>query len=203
MGDIAFQGGRAVPGKIICIGKNYLAHIDEMGSAIPEDMVVFMKPNSAITPTLRAHAGERLHYECEICLLIKGGDIAGVGVGLDLTKRSLQGKLKQAGLPWERSKAFDGSALFSRFVAPPDHLCDLAFELSVNNTLRQRGETGSMLYPPATIVQQLQSFLTLEDFDVIMTGTPAGVGPVTAGDEFEARLLEGESERVRAQWTAL
>jgi len=203
MGDIAFQGGRAAPGKIICIGKNYLAHIDEMGSAIPEAMVVFMKPNSAITDTLRAYAGEPLHYECEICLLVKDGDIGGVGVGLDLTKRSLQGKLKQAGLPWERSKAFDGSALFSRFVAPPDHLCDLAFELSVNNTLRQRGETGSMLYPPATIVQELQSFLTLEDFDVIMTGTPAGVGPITVGDQFEARLLEGASERVCAQWTAV
>ena len=147
--SIQFKNQSITPGKIVCVGKNYKAHIEEMHSAVPEEMVVFMKPNSAIGTTLRAFSDEPLHYECEICLLVFEGAIAGVGVGLDLTKRSLQGRLKQAGLPWERSKSFDGSALFSRFVAAPVNLAELSLELWVDGVLRQRGEATSMLYAPA------------------------------------------------------
>lgn len=203
MKSIQFKDQSITPGKIVCVGKNYKAHIEEMHSATPQEMVVFMKPNSAIGTTLRAFADEPLHYECEICLLVLEGKIAGAGVGLDLTKRSLQGKLKQAGLPWERSKSFDGSALFSRFVAAPENLTELSLELWVDSTLRQRGEASSMLYSPAKIQQELENFLTLNDFDVIMTGTPAGVGPVLVGACFEARLIHNQTLLSSTHWTAV
>ena len=203
MRSIQFENQSITPGKIVCIGKNYAAHIEEMNSAVPEQMVVFMKPNSAIGTTLRAVADEPLHYECEICLLVKNGDILGVGVGLDLTKRDLQGKLKQAGLPWERAKAFDGAALFSEFIAAPVDPLELRLELWVDRALRQRGEATAMLYQPSVIVGELNTFLTLDDFDVIMTGTPAGVGPIAVGEHFEARLLQSDSTLISASWTAL
>ncbi len=191
------------PGKILCVGKNYAAHIDEMGGAVPDDMVVFMKPASAVTDTLHAALGETLHYETEICLLIRDDKVAAVGLGLDLTKRDLQGRLKQAGLPWERSKAFDGSALFSGFVAAPISLSNLLLELWVDGELRQRGGSEQMLYRPATILDELRTFVTLNDNDIIMTGTPAGVGPVQAGEHFEARLLNGNEELVNVGWMAV
>ena len=203
MRSIQFENQSITPGKIVCIGKNYAAHIEEMNSAVPEQMVVFMKPNSAIGTTLRAVADEPLHYECEICLLVKNGDILGIGVGLDLTKRDLQGKLKQAGLPWERAKAFDGAALFSEFIAAPVDPLELRLELWVDRTLRQSGEATAMLYQPSVIVGELNTFLTLDDFDVIMTGTPAGVGPIAVGEHFEARLLQSDSTLISASWTAL
>ena len=203
MRSIQFENQSITPGKVVCIGKNYAAHIEEMNSAVPEQMVVFMKPNSAIGTTLRAVADEPLHYECEICLLVKNGDILGVGVGLDLTKRDLQGKLKQAGLPWERAKAFDGAALFSEFIAAPVDPLELRLELWVDRTLRQSGEATAMLYKPSVIVGELNTFLTLDDFDVIMTGTPAGVGPIAVGEHFEARLLQSDSTLISASWTAL
>jgi len=201
--SIQFRDQSVTPAKIVCIGKNYTAHIKEMHSAVPEQMVVFMKPNAAIGTTLKAFAGEPIHYECEICLLIHKGTISGVGVGLDLTKRELQGKMKQAGLPWERSKAFDGAALFSHFTPAPENLRELRLELWVDGTLRQSGGADTMLYPPEAIIDELATFLTLDDFDVIMTGTPAGVGPVVAGEHFEARLLSGESALVDASWIAV
>ena len=203
MKTVQFQDQSITPGKIICIGKNYTAHIKEMNSAVPNEMVVFMKPNSAVDTTLKAHAGEPLHYECEICLLIHSSEITGVGVGLDLTKRKLQKDLKEAGLPWERSKAFDGAALFSDFVPAPKNLLELHLELWVDGALRQRGEAKSMLYSPAHIVSELKTFLTLADNDVIMTGTPAGVGPVVSGEHFEARLYSGHSMLISANWTAI
>ncbi len=191
------------PGKILCVGKNYAAHIEEMGGAVPDDMVVFMKPASAVTDTLYASLGETLHYETEICLLIRDDKVAAVGLGLDLTKRDLQGRLKQAGLPWERSKAFDGSALFSGFVAAPISLGSLVLELWVDGELRQRGGSEQMLYRPATILDELRTFVTLNDNDIIMTGTPSGVGPVQAGEHFEARLLNGNEELVNVGWIAV
>ncbi|MGL5358272.1 MAG: fumarylacetoacetate hydrolase family protein, partial [Shewanella sp.] len=109
------------PTKIVCIGRNYVDHIHELGNEIPEDMVVFVKPNSAITTQLHSqHQGEALHYEAELCFLFQGGRFSHVAVGLDLTKRALQNQLKAKGLPWERAKAFDGAALLSPFIAIED-----------------------------------------------------------------------------------
>ena len=202
MTSILFNGQSVRPGKIICVGKNYAAHIAEMASVPVEKMVVFMKPATSVGTELHAALDEALHYEGEICLLIKAGDVAGVGFGLDLTKRETQSKLKAAGLPWERSKAFTGSALFSKFVPAPADLNQLGVELIVDGAMRQQGDVSLMLYPPSVILEELQTFLTLEDFDIVMTGTPAGVGAVKAGEHFEGRVVDGEQVIVSAKWLA-
>ena len=202
MRSVIFNGQAVQPGKVICVGKNYAAHISEMDSVPAEEMVVFMKPNSSMGDMLMAEIGEPIHYEGEICLLIERGEAVGVAFGLDLTKRATQSKLKAAGLPWERSKAFNGSALFSEFVTAPEDLNKLGVELLVNEVLRQKGDVSLMLYPPSVILEELKHFLTLDDFDIVMTGTPAGVGPVRAGERFRGRVLNGETELIDQEWLA-
>ena len=202
MRSVIFNGQAVQPGKVICVGKNYAAHISEMDSVPAEEMVVFMKPNSSMGDTLMAEIDEPIHYEAEICLLIERGEAVGVAFGLDLTKRATQSKLKTAGLPWERSKAFNGSALFSEFVTAPEDLNKLGVELLVNEVLRQKGDVSLMLYPPGVILRELKQFLTLDDFDIVMTGTPAGVGPVRAGERFRGRVLNGETELISQEWLA-
>ena len=202
MRSVIFNGQAVQPGKVICVGKNYAAHISEMDSVPAEEMVVFMKPNSSMGDTLMAEIDEPIHYEAEICLLIERGEAVGVAFGLDLTKRATQSTLKAAGLPWERSKAFNGSALFSEFVTAPGDLNQLGVELLVNEALRQKGDVSLMLYPPGVILRELKQFLTLDDFDIVMTGTPAGVGPVRAGERFRGRVLNGETELISQEWLA-
>lgn len=202
MTAIQFNGKPVRPGKVICVGKNYAAHISEMDSVPAENMVVFMKPATSIGTELHAVLDEPLHYEGEICLLVQHDNIAGIGFGLDLTKRETQSKLTAAGLPWERSKAFTGSALFSEFVQAPEDLSQLGLELRVNDALRQKGDVSLMLYPLAVILEELRQFLTLEDGDIIMTGTPAGVGPVQSGECFDGRVLAGEQVLAQAVWQA-
>lgn len=202
MPTVRFGERDLTPSKIVCIGKNYVAHIEEMGGFVPEDMVVFMKPNSAIGTDLIAVRGEPIHYEAEICFLVEGDQFTAVAAGLDLTKRQTQQRLKDSGLPWERSKSFDGAALFSEFVALPDSIDGLTVSLTVDKALRQQGGVALMMYPPTVILSTLKTFLTLEDGDIVMTGTPAGVGPIQAGEYFEARILDGERCMVKADWVA-
>ena len=202
MGSVVFNGQSVRPGKVVCVGKNYAAHIEEMASVPAEKMVVFMKPATSIGTELFAALDEPLHYEGEICLLMQGGEAAGVGFGLDLTKRETQSKLKAAGLPWERSKAFTGSALFSEFVTAPEDLTQLGLELTVDDALRQKGDVSLMLYPPEVILTELKQFLVLEDYDIVMTGTPAGVGAVQSGERFHGRVLDGDQELVSGDWVA-
>ena len=202
MGSVVFNGQSVRPGKVVCVGKNYAAHIEEMASVPAENMVVFMKPATSIGTELFAALDEPLHYEGEICLLMQGGEAAGVGFGLDLTKRETQSKLKAAGLPWERSKAFSGSALFSEFVTAPEDLSQLGVELTVDDALRQKDDASLMLYPPNVILKELNQFLVLEDYDIIMTGTPAGVGAVQSGERFHGRVLDGDQELVSGTWVA-
>ena len=202
MRTVEFEGETVTPGKVVCVGKNYVAHIEEMQSPVPEQMVVFIKPNTAIGDRLRASAGEPLHYEGEICLLIRDDVIRGIGFGLDLTKRATQSTLKEAGLPWERSKAFDGAALFSQFVPAPESLTNVVLELWVDGELRQRGGVDLMMYRPATILNEIHTFITLDDNDIVMTGTPAGVGEIKPGEHFEGRLLDGDRELVSVGWIA-
>ena len=202
MGAVVFRGQSVRPGKVVCVGKNYPTHIEEMASVPAEDMLVFMKPATSIGTVLFAALDEPLHCEGEICLLMQGGEVVGVGFGLDLTKRDTQAKLKAAGLPWERSKAFTGSALFSEFVTAPQDLTQLGVELVIDDAVRQKGDVSLMLYPPGVILEELNQFLVLEDFDIVMTGTPAGVGAVQAGERFCGRVLHGEQELVSAEWLA-
>ena len=202
MEAVVFRGQSVRPAKVVCVGKNYPAHIEEMASPCAENMVVFMKPATSIGTVLFAALDEQLHHEGEICLLMQGGEVVGVGFGLDLTKRDTQAKLKAAGLPCERSKAFTGSALFSEFVTAPQDLTQLGVELVVDDAVRQKGDVSLMLYPPGVILEELNQFLVLEDFDIVITGTPAGVGAVQAGERFCGRVLHGEQELVSAEWLA-
>ncbi len=117
MKSVMFENKKVIPSKIVCIGRNYVEHIKELGNEMPSSMVIFNKPNSSVSDTLFEPANELCHYEGEISFLITNSKISGVGFGLDLTKRKIQGSLKEKGLPWERAKAFDNSAVFSEFVS--------------------------------------------------------------------------------------
>lgn len=202
MQTIKYNGNPVTPSKVVCIGRNYAAHIEELGNEIPDDMVVFNKPNSAISNTLHSQLNEPLHYEGELAFLIQCGELAAVGFGLDLTKRALQSKLKDKGLPWERAKAFDGAAVFSHFVALPQDLETLTLQLNVNGETRQQGGVSLMMYKPQVILQELSRFTHLEDGDIIMTGTPQGVGIIQCGDHFEAQVFAAEKVLVTGSWVA-
>ena len=197
---IKLDGNEVYPSKIVCIGRNYVAHIKELGNEIPRQPVIFMKPNSAISTEIRLNESDDIHFEGEISLVIRSGEIAGVGFGLDLTKRNLQAKLKAKGLPWERSKAFNGAAVFSEFVAFKGQVNDLSLELYINGQLIQQGACDLMIYKPGEIIAEIQSFLTLDDDDLIMTGTPAGVGPVVEGDRFSGKIFEKDNLLVEGNW---
>ena len=203
MQTINVNNHSVTPSKIVCVGRNYVAHVEELGNEIPEEMVVFNKPNSAISDILHSQMdGEILHYESELCFVVKSGRPHAIGFGLDLTKRELQSRLKEKSLPWERAKAFDGAAVFSDFVSLPESLDKLTLELEVDGELRQSGGVELMMYKPDTILKELTRFTSLEDGDVIMTGTPAGVGAIHTGERFEARVLESGRNLVSATWVA-
>lgn len=193
------------PSKIICVGRNYVEHIQELGNEIPDEMIVFFKPNSAISTTLHAeHNHDVLHFEGELCFVYQAGRFSTIGFGLDLTKRTVQNTLKAQGLPWERAKAFDGAALFSEFVSIEDHNEAFYLSLSINNQPQQAGGTTHMMYKPSDILAQLRTFITLEDGDIVMTGTPKGVGVIHAGDQFIAEVLNADKTQVLVsqQWSA-
>ncbi|GGA91124.1 2-keto-4-pentenoate hydratase [Neiella marina] len=191
------------PSKIVCIGRNYVEHIEELGNEVPEQMVVFNKPNCSLSDSLIATHDEPLHYEAELCLMVRDGQYAAAGVGLDLTKRALQSQLKSKGLPWERAKAFDGAAILSSFISIDDNLDSLWFELWVDGTLRQQADQQMMIYPPAVILAELQQFTTLLDGDVVMTGTPKGVGQIESGQTFLVKLFAGDKLLLNHSWVAV
>jgi len=189
--------------RIFCIGKNYDEHIKELGGQTPEEPVVFMKPVSSIvvsgeTLSMPRH-GNLLHHEVEVVLLIgrEGQDIpesnafsyiAGITLGLDLTLRDIQLRLKKKGLPWERSKSFEQSAPLGHFKDYDPESIDLqnlSFTCSVNGSLRQQGNTRDMLFPIKNLIHTLSGWWTLQPGDIIFTGTPAGVGPLKAGDRVD------------------
>lgn len=212
MNQVLFNGTAIVPNKVVCVGRNYAEHIKELNNVVAEQMVVFLKPNSSITKDLLSSttANSELHYETEICFIAQQGKLVGLGLGLDLTDRQLQSTLKQAGLPWERAKAFDGAATFSEFISlesalPGKSLADLAeltVELKVDGECRQRGSVAQMLYSPEVIYKDLQRFLTLQDGDIVMTGTPKGVGIINSGERFEATLSYGDNVLLSHTWVA-
>ncbi len=201
MKTIRLESEQIAPSKIVCIGRNYLEHIQELGNETPDDMVIFNKPNSSLSETLYAARDEALHYEGEICFMVRQNQLYGVGFGLDLTRRELQSKLKGKGLPWERAKAFDGAACFSDFVPLGNtDLASLSLRLEINGELRQHGGYPLMMYKPAQILAGIQRFMSLEDGDIIMTGTPKGVGQVQPGDRFVGSIRAGDQVLVSHEW---
>lgn len=199
MSALEVNGARITPGKIVCIGRNYVEHIRELNNEIPDEMVVFFKPGSCIGANLQSEHGEPLHFETELCFLIESGGLGAVAVGFDLTKRQLQSQLKQKGLPWERAKAFDGAAVFSEFVEFDD-LSQLRFEMDIDGEPRQQGHPGLMMFKPEAMLEELQKSFRLDDADVLMTGTPKGVGEVPRGAEFRVRLFEADKLLLEQSW---
>jgi acylpyruvate hydrolase len=196
--------------KIVCVGRNYAEHANELGNEIPEKPVVFIKPASAVIysgETIKYPSfSNEMHHEVELVLLI--GDnvkdvsetvaeksIIGYGVGLDMTLRDVQSKLKSKGHPWTIAKCFDTSAVLSSFVLKEDFNLSLDEEiyLKVNDEVRQKDKLKKMIFKPSELVQYLSSLMTLEEGDLIFTGTPKGVGKVNKGDVLNAGI-EGMAE---------
>ena len=186
--------------KIICIGRNYAAHIEELKNEKPGQPVVFLKPDTALlkgaAPFFYPDCSTNIHHEIELVLKIsKEGKylqpqfahryFEEIGLGIDFTARDLQDQCKAKGLPWEIAKAFNGSAPIGEFksVAELGDLKNIDFHLEINGELKQKGNTSLMLFDFATIVSYVSQFFTLKKGDLIYTGTPAGVGPVQKGDQ--------------------
>lgn len=192
-------------GKIVCLGRNYLDHIRELGNAVPDRAVIFCKPASSLLENggsvIIPPYSEDCHHELELALLIgKQGKLideadaldylAGYGVALDLTLRDLQAELKGKGLPWELAKGFDTSCPLSAFV-PAEKISDpnnLELTLKVNGDVRQQGNTNMMMRSVEQIVSEISQFYTLEPGDIILTGTPAGVSRMVSGDRLQAEI---------------
>lgn len=202
-------------GKIVCIGRNYAEHAKELNNPVPAKPLLFIKPATAacdIAGPLQLPSGQgECHHEAEIALLV--GDrisrvspeqalegIVGAGLALDLTLRDLQSQLKEKGHPWEVAKAFDGSAPLSGFVALERlDATPLSVALEVNGTLRQQGSSDQMITPFAELVSIISQSFTLEPGDVILTGTPAGVAALAAGDRYQLTL--GDARQTLLQVT--
>ena len=199
MKHIYFDQEKIIPSKVVCIGRNYVEHIEELGNEIPENMVIFNKPNSAITDTLH-YFGSDTRFEGEICFLIMDGEIAGVGFGLDLTHAQIQNRLKAKGLPWERAKAFDGSVVLSHFVPLDASLESLEMKLYRNGKLAQFADYDLMIYKPEVMVEEIKRFMTLEDGDVIMSGTPKGVDTYRVGERFVGQVFGDGRLLVEQEW---
>ena len=176
MKTVQLDNKTITPNKIICIGRNYVDHIAELGNEVPDEMVIFLKPNSAISEQLSAFHQEELHYEGELSFIYQQGHFSAVGFGLDLTKRGLQSKLKVKGLPWERAKAFNGSAVFSDFVSIDNISPDLTLALKIDNELIQAGGIELMMYKPDDILKEIQSFMELQDGDIVLTQGAGNIG---------------------------
>jgi len=194
--------------KIICIGRNYSEHAKEMNSPVPEEPVVFMKPDTALlrenAPFFYPEFTKDLHHEVELVVKIsKAGKHIGkefasryyneIGLGIDFTARDLQAECKKNGLPWEKAKAFDHSAPIGLFVNV-DELKDknsIDFHLDVNGTTVQHGNSRDMIFSIDELIAYVSTFVTLRVGDLIYTGTPSGVGPVKIGDQLTG-FMEGK-----------
>jgi len=206
------------PGKVVCVGLNYAAHVAEMNSQNIGEPLLFIKPATALTPIqapIRIPEGRgACHFESEMALLIgqplkrcREEDvleaIAGVGIALDLTLRDLQKQLKTAGQPWEKAKGWDGACPLSSFVKTEavKDLQDVDIKLWQNGELKQDGNTRQMLTPVVPLITYISQFFTLQPGDVVLTGTPEGVGPLQKEDTLKLQLgglLETETGRVEA-----
>ena len=201
--------------KIICIGRNYAKHIEELENERPDEPVVFMKPDSAIllknNPFIIPPFSQDVHYEVEIIVKINriGKFIDQkfahkyyneIGLGIDFTARDLQGKLKSKGLPWEKAKAFDGSAVIGKYCHKSElKLDELSFQLEKNGELVQDGNSSHMLWKIDELIAYVSQFFTLKIGDVLFTGTPAGVGAVEAGDQLRGTMEGKEMFKIKVK----
>ncbi|WLH68250.1 fumarylacetoacetate hydrolase family protein [Pseudomonas sp. FP2309] len=193
-------------GKVVCIGRNYAEHAKELDNPVPTEPLLFIKPGSCVVPLEGGFAipTERgsVHYEAEIAVLIGKplsnkpsreevlDAISGFAPALDLTLRDKQAELKAKGLPWEIAKSFDGAAVLAPFVVSSTFadFTDIGIRLTINGEVRQNGNSAQMLNPIIPMIQYMAGCFSLQAGDVILTGTPAGVGPLNVGDELVLEL---------------
>ena len=191
--------------KVVCVGRNYLAHARELNNPVPQEPLLFIKPNSSLSDltagvNLPAIAAE-CHHEVEIAILIsrrataiearEAKDyIAGVGLALDLTLREVQERLKKQGQPWEKAKAFDGSCPVTEFISLSEEadLANLNFHLAINDKMVQQANSSEMIFPVDMLLSDISRHFTLYPGDIVLTGTPSGVGPLNRHDELSLAL---------------
>ena len=198
---------RASIGKVVCVGRNYAAHAEELGNEVPKAPILFMKPASSVVSIHHgvvrpnpALYGET-HYEAELCVQLAADlsvatieeakqAIGGVTLGLDLTLRELQTELKEKGHPWERAKCFDGACVLGDWLDPQvfGDFKNVHYQLNINNELKQDGDSALMLFPVYELLANISHAFSLQAGDVIMTGTPSGVGALQAGDQLSLKL---------------
>ncbi|MCO7227268.1 fumarylacetoacetate hydrolase family protein [Pleionea sp. CnH1-48] len=192
-------------GKVVCVGRNYVAHAQELGNPIPKRPLLFIKPATSVSHwseqvAIPQHLGE-VHHELELAVLIdkplcrvsQEAAVEGIGavtLALDLTLREMQSELKAQGHPWELAKAFDGACPIAPWHPLPssEWLKHAEFSMHKNQQLQQAGDTGLMMWSVAELVASISQYFTLMPGDVVLTGTPAGVGPIAVGDTLQAQL---------------
>ena len=193
-------------GKVVCVGRNYLDHIQELNNEVPAEPLLFMKPATALCEiskplVIPADMGE-CHNELEVALLVAkplrqcsseqtaADALYGVGLALDLTLRDVQQKLKDKGQPWERAKAFDGACPVSSFTSLDGsaELDNLDFSLTINDEVRQQGNTKMMMRGALSLLCAISEVFTLQPGDIVLTGTPKGVGPLHPGDSLQLKM---------------
>ncbi|TXD97081.1 fumarylacetoacetate hydrolase family protein [Psychrobacter frigidicola] len=203
----ANRNSQSTIGKVVCVGRNYAAHAHELGNEVPTSPLLFMKPASSVVTVrdniVRPNPGifGEMHYEAELCIQLSANlsaatveqvqqAIGGVTLGLDLTLRDLQSKLKDKGQPWERAKCFDGACVLADWVEPQafGDFSQVHYQLYINDTLKQDGDSALMLFPVYELLAEISHAFSLQAGDVIMTGTPSGVGILQAGDELKLVL---------------
>lgn len=202
--------------KILAVGRNYIDHARELNNAVPDEPVIFLMPETSIIRNNQAFFypdfSNNIHYEVELVVKINrlGKNISKkfapryydeIGIGIDFTARDIQEKLKSKGLPWEKAKAFDGSAPLGKFVNLNElpNALNIRFSLEKNGELVQAGESKDMIFSIDTIIEHVSQYFTLKIGDLIYTGTPAGVGPVNIGDELVARIEGQELLRIQVK----
>ncbi|MDA8956968.1 fumarylacetoacetate hydrolase family protein [bacterium] len=201
--------------KIICIGRNYAKHIEELANERPKNPIIFLKPDSAILPRKNPFFippfSKDIHYEVEVLLKInkvgKHIDVKfahkyydEIGLGIDFTARDVQAECKEKGLPWEKAKAFDGSAVVGAFYPKEEFdIANLKFQLYQNETIVQDGNTNAMLWKIDELIAYVSQYFTLKKGDIIFTGTPAGVGKVSENDVLKGVIAGKEAFTIRVK----
>jgi acylpyruvate hydrolase len=190
--------------KLICVGRNYAAHVDELGNIVEEAPLLFIKPDSALLDgavfTLPSFS-KNIHFECELVVQVNKSlknatveeaalAVDTITLGIDFTARDVQDHLKSKGLPWEKAKAFDGSAYVSNVIEPYQAGTPIQFSFKVNGVVRQEGDSSLMLTTIAELLSYASTFFSIHPQDYVFTGTPAGVGSVAAGDVLEGFVGE-------------
>lgn len=202
--------------KIICIGRNYAAHIEELANERPKDPVIFLKPDTAIllkkNPFIIPEFSQDVHHEVEILVKIDriGKHIDKkfahkyynqIGLGIDFTARDLQSQLKAKGLPWEKAKGFDGAAVIGEFVDKSEFqdVNDIDFRLESNGEVVQEGNTALMLWKIDELIEYISKYFTLKIGDIIFTGTPAGVGKISTNDQLKGFIGQREMFSIKVK----